>query len=71
LLSYDYCFISLLIKLFNLILSMSVDPENPLLIEILTGSSTSYAYNPAEQIVDVNFFPIYNNFFKKVSIFLK
>jgi len=31
---------------------MSVDPENPLLIEILTGSSTSYAYNPAEQIVD-------------------
>jgi hypothetical protein len=50
---------------------MSVDPENPLLIEILTGSSTSYAYNPAEQIVDVNFFPIYNHFFKKVSIFLK
>ena len=35
---------------------MSVDPENPLLIEILSGSSTSYTYNPAEQIVDVNFF---------------
>ena len=34
---------------------MSVDPENPLLIEILSGSSTSYTYNPTEQIVDVNF----------------
>jgi len=31
---------------------MSVDPENPLLIEILSGSSTSYTYKPSDQIVD-------------------
>lgn len=31
---------------------MTVDPENPLLIEILSGSSTSYTYKPDESIVD-------------------
>jgi oligosaccharyltransferase complex subunit beta len=31
---------------------MTADPENPLLIEVLTGSSSSYTYNPSEAIVD-------------------
>ena len=35
---------------------MSVDAENPLLLEILTGSATSYTYKTDEQIVDVNIF---------------
>jgi len=33
---------------------MSIDSENPLLIEVLTGSSTSYTYKPTDQIVDVS-----------------
>lgn len=32
---------------------MSIDTENPLLVEILTGSSTAYTYKPSEQIIDV------------------
>jgi oligosaccharyltransferase complex subunit beta len=31
---------------------MSIDAENPLLIEILTGSPTSYTYNPSTQVTD-------------------
>jgi len=31
---------------------MSIDPENPLLLEVLTASSTSYTYKPDDQIVD-------------------
>jgi oligosaccharyltransferase complex subunit beta len=31
---------------------MTVDPENPLLIEILTGSVTAYTYKPDEAITD-------------------
>ncbi len=31
---------------------MSVDPENPLLIEILTGSPTAYTYNPSAAVTD-------------------
>lgn len=34
--------------------SMSIDSENPLLIEVLSGSSTSYTYKPTDQIVDVS-----------------
>jgi hypothetical protein len=33
---------------------MTADPENPLLIEILSGSSSSYTYKPDESIVDVS-----------------
>lgn len=32
---------------------MSIDSENPLLLEVLTASSTSYTYKPDDQIVDV------------------
>lgn len=31
---------------------MTADPENPLLIEVLTGSSSAYTYNPEEAIAD-------------------
>lgn len=33
-------------------IGMTVDPENPLLIEVLTGSPTSYTYNPESSIAD-------------------
>lgn len=33
-------------------IGMSVDPENPLLVEVLTGSPTSYTYNPDSSIAD-------------------
>jgi len=31
---------------------MTIDPENPLLIEVLTGSPTSYTYNPDKKITE-------------------
>ncbi len=33
---------------------MTTDPENPLLIDVLTASQTAYTYKPNEQIVDVS-----------------
>lgn len=33
-------------------IGMFIDPENPLLIEVLTGSPTSYTYNPESTIAD-------------------
>lgn len=44
---------------------MTVDPENPLLIEVLSGSSSSYTYKPDEPIVDVSFANISDHFFLK------
>jgi len=35
--------------------SMTTDPENPLLIDVLSASQTAYTYKPNEQIVDVSF----------------
>lgn len=32
--------------------NLILDPENPLVLEILTGHSTSYAYDPAKPVVD-------------------
>jgi hypothetical protein len=32
---------------------MTIEPENPLLIEVLRGSPTSYTYKPDEKITDV------------------
>jgi hypothetical protein len=34
---------------------MTSDPENPLLIDILSASNTAYSYKPDDKIVDVNF----------------
>ena len=33
---------------------MTADPENPLLLDILTGSSASYTYKPDDSITDVS-----------------
>ena len=33
---------------------LTSDQENPLLIDILTGSATSYTYNPSEAISEVH-----------------
>lgn len=51
---------------------MSVDSENPLLLEILTGSSTSYTYKPEDQIVDVKLLKHLKNIVKsfKIEFFL-
>ena len=32
---------------------MTADPDNPLVLEILTGSSTSYSYTPDDDIKNV------------------
>jgi hypothetical protein len=34
---------------------MTTDPENPLLIDILSASNTAYTYKPDDKIVDVIF----------------
>jgi hypothetical protein len=44
---------------------MTADPENPLLLDILTASTTSYVYKPDEKITDV----IKNRFNKKKGSF--
>ena len=33
---------------------MTVDSENPLLLEVLTASETAYTYKPDEQITEVS-----------------
>lgn len=33
---------------------MTTDPENPLLLDILTASPTAYVYKPDEQITEVS-----------------
>jgi hypothetical protein len=35
---------------------MTIDPENPLLVEVLSGSASSYTYKPDESISEVSFF---------------
>jgi hypothetical protein len=35
---------------------MTIDPENPLLIEVLSGSPTSYTYKPEDSISEVRVF---------------
>ena len=56
--------LSILIDLFNLSIytyfnySMTSDPENPLLIDVLSASNTAYTYKPDEKIVDVRHFKI-------------
>lgn len=34
--------------------SLLLDPENPLVLEILTAPSSSYSYNPEKPITDVS-----------------
>jgi len=34
--------------------SLLVDPDNPLVLEILTASSSAYSYNPDKAITEVN-----------------
>lgn len=33
---------------------MSIDSENPLLLEVLTTSATAYAYKPDEPVIEVH-----------------
>lgn len=42
--------------LWFLFISMVADPDNPLVLDILTGSSTSYSFFPDQPIKQVIFF---------------
>lgn len=33
--------------------SLLVDPENPLVLEVLVGASTAYSYDPTKPVTDV------------------